>query len=429
MDSKQLTNNRFGKWGWSMIIYTLLLYYIYAGLCVDSMNLYPDVFAGMYGMDRNLLLGLATPAGVIGVLGGVVFGHICMKTGVRLMSGISLIIAGILYIIFGFASTPVLYLIVLTALCFVANAFGLISTATLMGNWFPRKKGIALGWATMGAPLATATFVALLSTLYSAIGLPMTSAGVGIVVMLMGIITFFWVKDYPEEVGVYPDNIKEGGEQLSAQLNEMKSYKSSFTVGRLLRDKDMWLIAVGFGLLWMVTVGIVSQFVPRMISVWAPAMGAEAAQGKAMLMLTVAALIGLVGSYFWGWLDQKVGTKPASCVYSLSYIAALLLLIFAQVEILIYIAVLFVGFGIGGLLNLMPSLVISVYGRHDFQAANSLVSPIASLLQKAAFALMAVLLTISNGDYTLPYAVFIGVDVLGLILLLCVTNQCKGRQD
>ena len=84
---------------------------------------------------------------------------------------------------------------------------------------------------------------------------------------------------------------------------------------------------------------------------------------------------------------------------------------------------------IGGLLNLMPSLVISVYGRHDFQAANSLVSPIASLLQKAAFALMAVLLTISNGDYTLPYAVFIGVDVLGLILLLCVTNQCKGRQD
>lgn len=429
MDNKQLTSSRFGKWGWSMIIYTLLLYYIYAGLCVDSMNLYPDVFAGLYGMDRNLLLGLATPAGVIGVLGGVVFGRICMKTGVRLMSGISLIITGILYTIFGFAGTPVMYLIVLTALCFMGNAFGLISTATLMGNWFPRKKGIALGWATMGAPLATATFVALLSALYGSIGLPMTSVGVGVVVVLMGIVTFFWVKDYPEEVGACPDNIKEGSEQLSAQLNEMRSYKSSFTVGRLLRDKDMWLIAVGFGLLWMVTVGIVSQFVPRMISVWAPVMGAEAALSKAMLMLTVAALIGLAGSYFWGWLDQKVGTKPASCVYALSYIAALLLLIFAQVEILIYVAVLFVGFGIGGLLNLMPSLVISVYGRHDFQAANSLVSPIASLLQKAAFALMAVLLTISNGDYTLPYAVFIGVDVLGLLLLLCVTNQCKGRQD
>ena len=42
---------------------------------------------------------------------------------------------------------------------------------------------------------------------------------------------------------------------------------------------------------------------------------------------------------------------------------------------------------------------------------------------------MAVLLTISNNDYTLPYSVFIGIDVLGLILLLLVTNKCKGKQD
>ena len=152
MDNKQLTNSRFGKWGWSMIIYAFLLYYFYAALCVDSMNLYPDTFAGFYGMDRNLLLGFATPAGVIGVIGGVVFGRICIKTGVRKMSAWSLIITGVLYAIFGYSSTPVMYLITLTAVSFVANAFGLIATATLMGNWFPRKKGIALGWATMGAP-------------------------------------------------------------------------------------------------------------------------------------------------------------------------------------------------------------------------------------------------------------------------------------
>ena len=202
----------------------------------------------------------------------------------------------------------------------------------------------------------------------------------------------------------------------------MRAYKSPFTIGRLLRDKDMWLIALGFGLLWMVTVGIISQFVPRMISV-------GNSPETATLMLTIASLVGLVGSYFWGWLDQKIGTKLASCVYSLSYIIALLLLIFAQVQALVYVGIIFVGFGIGGLLNLMPSMVIAVYGRYDFTAANSLVSSIASLLQKAAFAIMAVLLTISNNDYTLPYSVFIGIDVLGLILLLLVTNKCKGKQD
>ena len=292
-----------------------------------------------------------------------------------------------------------------------------------MGNWFPRKKGIALGWATMGAPLCSATFPAILGVLYGMPGggIATGSLIVGIVVVVLGIVSFFWIKEYPEEVGAYPDNIKDDGKQLAAQLDAMKSYKSPFTIGRLLRDKDMWLISVGFGMLWMVTVGIVSQFIPRMQSV-----GYD--QGTATMMLTIAAIIGLVGSYFWGWLDQKIGTKAASCVYALCYIVALLLLIFAQIEVLTYIGILFVGFGIGGLLNLMASLVIAVYGRYDFMAANSLVSPIASLIQKAAFVVLAVGLTASHGDYTLPYAIFIGVDVVGMILLLLVTNKCKGKQ-
>ena len=422
MDNKQLTNSRFGKWGWSMIIYTMLLYYFWSGLCVDGLNLYPNVFAATHGWDSNMLLGFATPAGIVGVVGGIIFGRLCIKTGVRKLCSWALIVTGVLYAIFGYVMTPVMYFIVLTAFTFVSMAFGLIGTATLMGNWFPRKKGIALGWATMGAPLCSATFPAILGVLYGMPGggIATGSLIVGIVVVVLGIVSFFWIKEYPEEVGAYPDTIKDDGKQLAAQLNEMKSYKSPFTIGRLLRDKDMWLISVGFGMLWMVTVGIVSQFIPRMQSV-----GYD--QGTATMMLTIAAIIGLVGSYFWGWLDQKIGTKAASCVYALCYIVALLLLIFAQIEVLTYIGILFVGFGIGGLLNLMASLVIAVYGRYDFMAANSLVSPIASLIQKAAFVVLAVGLTASHGDYTLPYAIFIGVDVVGMILLL-VTNKCKGKQ-
>lgn len=94
-----------------------------------------------------------------------------------------------------------------------------------------------------------------------------------------------------------------------------------------------------------------------------------------------------------------------------------------------YIAIAFVGLGIGGLLNLMPSLVISVYGKYDFAAANKLVSPVASLIMRFAFLLMAAMLTISGGDFTLPYIVFIIIDVIGAVLILCVTNKCKGKTD
>lgn len=141
MKNNELTNSRFGKWGWSMIIYAFLLYYFSTGLVTDGMNLYPDAFQALYGMDRNTLLGFATPAGILGVIGGIVFGRVCVKTGVRKLSGWTLIVTGVLYAVFGFCSTPIMYLIVLAAMSFVSTAYGLICTATLMGNWFPPQKG------------------------------------------------------------------------------------------------------------------------------------------------------------------------------------------------------------------------------------------------------------------------------------------------
>lgn len=420
MDKKALTNSKFGKWGWSIIAYSFLLYYFWAGLAVDGLNIYTTAFSATYGLDHNTILGYATPAGIIGVIGGILAGRLIMKTGARKMAAVTLIVTGVIYMLFGYlATTHISYLIFLTLFTFVSMAFGLIANTTLMSNWFPRKKGIALGWSTMGAPFCTATFVAILAALVGRFGIGTACLIIGIVVVVFGIVSFFWVKDYPEEVGAYPDNIPEGGEQLAAQLAEMRSYKSPFTVKVLLKDKDMWLMSLGFGMLWMVTVGIVSQFVPRMLSV-----GYD--NPTALMMLTIAAIIGLFGSYFWGWLDQKTNTKLASLIYSASYIVALLLLIQGS-QIACYIAIVFVGLGIGGLLNLMPSMVITVYGRHDFASANSLVSPIASLMQKFAFIIMAVLLAQSGGSYTLPYTVFIVIDVVGAALLMFVTKECKGK--
>ncbi|MCQ5031396.1 hypothetical protein NE547_18085, partial [Flavonifractor sp. DFI.6.63] len=108
---------------------------------------------------------------------------------------------------------------------------------------------------------------AILSGLFGKFGVPTGCTIVGVVVVIFGLASLVWVKDYPHDVGAYPDNIRDEGVDLKAQAEAVRSHKSAFTVSKLLRDKDMWCMALGFGLLWMVTVGIVSQFVPRMISV------------------------------------------------------------------------------------------------------------------------------------------------------------------
>ena len=78
-NNKQMTSSNFGKWGWSIILYAFLLYYFMTGLSADAMNVIPDAYAGAYGLDRNLLLSFAIPAGIVGVIGGVFFGRLCSR--------------------------------------------------------------------------------------------------------------------------------------------------------------------------------------------------------------------------------------------------------------------------------------------------------------------------------------------------------------
>ena len=99
--SKSLTDNRFGGWGWSMIFYTMILYFFYAAITTDGMNLIPSAFAEAHGWDANTLLSVATPAGLIGLVGGFVFGRLVIKTKPKNMSAVTLIITGILYALLG----------------------------------------------------------------------------------------------------------------------------------------------------------------------------------------------------------------------------------------------------------------------------------------------------------------------------------------
>ena len=300
----------------------------------DALNVYPGLLPQRSDVIQTFF-GLCYPAGFISVIGVLFFGRLIIKTGVKKLTAWTLIVTGVLYIIFGFVTTPIGYFIILTLFTFTAVEFGMIATSTLMSNWFPRKR-VCTRMGDHGAPFVRQRSLHLLQPCTETVGITTASIIIGAAIIIVGIATFFWVKDIPEEVGAYPDNIPEGLEELKRQREEMANYKSPFTVKKLLKDKDMWFVAVGFGFLWMVTIGVVSQFIPRMISVGIP-------QPTALMMLTITSIIGIAGSYFWGWLDQKIGTKKATIIYGFSYIIALLLLILAAVPALIYVALIFVG--------------------------------------------------------------------------------------
>ena len=87
---------------------------------------------------------------------------------------------------------------------------------------------------------------------------------IGVAILLLVPVTFFWIKDTPEEAGLTPDGADMSAEEVERLRAEMADHHSQWTLPKLLKNREAWLISLGFGLLFIVTVGIVTQLVPTM---------------------------------------------------------------------------------------------------------------------------------------------------------------------
>ncbi len=417
MNSNNNTKSNFGKWGWSMIIYCAISYYLAAALSTDALNWFPAAFQAYHGWGEefvNTCNAMAGIGGWIGVGAAIVFSMMTAKKGSRFMALFGNIVTGILCLIMAFTgSQPIFYLMII-CLTFVGGNIQLnVVPNNIMNVWFPKKKGLALGWASMGLPICTATIILI----FNAIGNPRNAyIMLGIVCFAFAFISIFWAKNTPEEVGCTPDNEPVDLEQAKALMAKQEAVAKKMTMGVIAKDKNTWLIGIGLGLLWMTTIGLVSNFVTKMVMT-----GIE--QQLAIMMLTVAAVVGIVGSYIWGWLDQKFGTRNASIIYGVWYLVALLLMIFQNGSMLtLGLATFFVGFGIGGIGNLIPSMIGTCFGRFGFIQANRLIAPINTAVRSTALIIIG---AIGVARLNIAYWVFFIFSILAIVLICFIKPDPK----
>lgn len=149
------------KWGWSMILYCAVSYYLAAALSTDTLNWFPSAFTAYHGWDAsivNLCNAMAGIGGWLGVIAAVVFSIMAAKWGSRFMAVLGNFVCGVLCIIFACTTNITVFLAMVVILTFVSGNIQLnVVPNNIMNIWFPKKKGLALGWASMGLPLCTAT--------------------------------------------------------------------------------------------------------------------------------------------------------------------------------------------------------------------------------------------------------------------------------
>ena len=236
----------------------------------------------------------------------------------------------------------------------------------------------------------------------------------GIVLFVLAGLVALFVKGTPEEDDCYPDNDPEIAAIIKAEEDGVKEMEKVSYAGAL-KNKYVWIFGLGAGCFGLATVGIMSQ----LVSYFMAARGYELT--GALSMLTIAAVIGMIGSWAWGVVDQKLGTQKACLMFGIWYFIGIAFLIASPTPCM-YIGLFMLGGAIGGNGNFLPSLAAQVFGRKDFNVSYACMNMINGIVRSCSFFVLAVLRSMTSG-YTVPYMVFAVIAVIGGVLIVAVKEK------
>ncbi len=412
-------SSRFGVRGWLIIFFYGVMLFFSASLTADGLNVIVPTLAGKIGIDSAQMLTWNGYGGWIGVVGTVILAAVVRRIGAK-----RVMISSLIIVVFAFGAEAFIHGMVGWAVCAIlvnvfTNGMTFCAGSVIIASWFPRKAGMAIGWATMGNAMGSAVFVPVFNLMLRR-GVNVPFYFYTIILIVMAIVSFFIVFNKPEDVGLAPDNDPATVEEVEKMKAELENYKSPWTVGKLLKCKEIWLAGIGYGCVLMATVGLVQQFVPR-----AMLLGFTAAGGTAFL--SMSAVIGIVSSYIWGMIDTKRGTRFASIWLAVCFSVALLLNILATYlgsGWFVASAIVF-GFCLGGPTNFPTSMCNNLFGRKNFQRAFNIVLPLSFVLRAASSVLLGFVLGATGNNYTIAYLVFMVACIVGIFLFVGIDMTPK----
>jgi OFA family oxalate/formate antiporter-like MFS transporter len=409
----------FGRDGWGIIIYCAAMFWFYVGMVNDGSNITAPAFAAENGIEYSLVLSMGTIAGIVGFLFFVLFGQINIKLGAKKTSAICMFLAGIFYIGLGLSTTITMYAVCLCVITGSVMSGGYISGGVLVAKWFPKRKGVVMGYTTMGHNLASAFYVPMIAFFVNSWGLQKGVMVPSIAVILLGIIGLLMVKDTPQEINMYPDNVTKEVYEKEYFVGLEEDQDGGWTTKKLLSERETWLTAVTTGIYQLVTVGVMTQLVVRNMQL-------GFTQPQAIALMTFLAAIGVVGSWIFGILDDKYGTKKTMIWFGLWYMAALFFNVL-ELKFSIYLSVFMIGMAIGGSANFTTSLPAAVFGRHGFEKVNSVIFPIQGIVTSINFLLSGISIALT-GSLRGAYVVFICILAVNVGIISFV-NEHKFNKD
>lgn len=244
-------------------------FYIFYNFFNNAANTLFGILTEMYGWQTTDLSFVVTIGGWVSLLGIVAFGALGKKIGARNVSIVGLVLNIIAFVILALMNSFAMYAVGVILFFISMVAYAVIGLGMLGSSWFPHKKGMFMGMATMGMTICGAAInPIILGCAGSSMGISALFWGCAALCAVL-IVGMLFVKNNPEEAGAYPDNDRSiTREQLDAEFAAAQEYKknSPWTLSRVLKTPQTWLIGFGWGFSMMAASGTMALLVPTLAS-------------------------------------------------------------------------------------------------------------------------------------------------------------------
>ena len=344
---------------------------------------------------------------------GPIVGPLIDKFGAKWLMFFSAIIGGIatiavaevtqiwqFYVVYGIAG----------ALTFTGVG-DLVATAVIP-KWFIRKRGRALGLATMGNPAAGMVLAPMLAFVVIEFGWQVGWWFLGLLILFLGTPASLLMRRQPEDFGLQPDGDVDSLEQSDGQNENRKAtpVEVQWTARESVQTLTFWLLLLAFTVGLTAVGGVV-------LHEYAFLTERGLSSPVAAAVLSTHAVGAALARIIWGGLADRFPIRYVmSAIFFFSACGLAILLLSSSVPFAFLFAVVY-GLSVGGTGVVQPTIWANYFGRGFIGTIRGITMP-AQLVSVAAGPVMAGVLYDVTGGYTLPYQIFLATLVIGGIIMI-----------
>ena len=364
-----------------MIGVAILMQAFTVGTIYYAFSFWVDPWMVEFNASRGYLAMAGMLANTIGLLLSPFVGRALDRFSIRsiITLGILLFAAGLVGASMATAAWQIvtLYATVMS-LAFVCS--GVLTGQTLATRWFSRRRGVALGWVTIGTSLGGFFMPPLVSSMFTVVGwrtsnLILAASAVLILLPMVWLV----VRNSPEERGLEPEG---DGHCASGVDSQQPASVTKWTTSQILTSRTLWILVFSMLPCLIAVNGLQMNFRP-----YTEDLGISAQNASYLISVLSVVMIG--AKLGFGALADRVDHRILLAMVVATVAAAVSLLLTAPSYSSLVVVVILIGAGMGGFLPLGGVILSTRYGVAAFgqvsgifllvNAAMGLGGPIAGL--------------------------------------------------